>query len=67
MANKKKAGMVLLIIGLILLLLSVLADFIALGRSPGFGPRQITGIIVGAIVLLIGILLIPKKVQQSGE
>ena len=47
----------LMIVGIVLVLLSALADPLGLGRSPGFGRWQTLGVIVGALVILAGVYL----------
>jgi len=61
MGGKKTAGIVLLVVGMVILVLSLAADPIGIGGSPGFGPRQIVGVIVGAIVTVVGLVLTLKK------
>jgi HD-like signal output (HDOD) protein len=61
MGGKKTAGIVLLVVGIVVLLLSLLADVIGIGGSPAFGSRQIVGTIVGAVVTLVGLVLTLKK------
>lgn len=61
MGRIKTAGIVLLVIGIVVLLLSLLADVIGIGGSPVFGYRQIVGVIVGAIVAVVGLVLTLKK------
>ncbi len=58
--SKKTAGIVALIVGIVILGLSLLADRLGIGVA-GFGPMQITGTIVGAIVLALGLFLTLKK------
>jgi hypothetical protein len=58
MAGKKTFGIVFLAVGVVVLLLSLLADPIGLGgSSPVFGPYQIAGTIAGAIVAVGGFAL----------
>jgi hypothetical protein len=47
----------LMIVGIVIVLLSALADPLGLGRSPGFGWWQTLGVIVGALVILAGVYL----------
>ena len=61
MEGKKTAGIVLLVVGIIVLLLSLVADPIGIGGSPGFGYYQIGGTIVGAILTVVGLVLTVKK------
>jgi len=46
---------VLLLIGIIVLLLSLLADVLGIGFSPGFGAVQITGTILGIILIIVAV------------
>jgi len=64
MNGKKIAGLVLLLGGLILLLLSLAADVIGIGRNTGFGPGQIAGTIVGLIAIAGGFFLSSKKKES---
>ena len=59
MAGKKNIGILFIIVGLIVLVLSLILDYI--GGSPGFGKYQIIGSIVGVIVTAVGFLLKAKK------
>ncbi|NIO67588.1 MAG: hypothetical protein GTN71_00620 [Anaerolineae bacterium] len=61
MQGKKTAGIVLTVVGIIVLLLSLGADPVGIGGSPGFGYYQIAGAIVGAIVTVVGLVLTLKK------
>jgi hypothetical protein len=59
--DKKKLGVALLVIGVILLLISLLADTIGIGEGGAFGYKQITGTVVGAITAIVGYILISRK------
>ncbi len=48
---------ILIGVGVLLVLISALADSLGLGRSPGFGWRQTLGVVVGALVILGGLYL----------
>jgi hypothetical protein len=61
MGNNKTIGIVLLVLGIVLLLLSLAADMVGIGGAPGLGYKQIAGIIIGAIVAVIGFVLNSKK------
>jgi hypothetical protein len=56
----KTAGIVVLVVGIVILLLSLLADAMGIGGG-GFGPRQIAGTVVGAVVTIVGLVLTLKK------
>ena len=61
MGSKKTVGIVLLVVGIVILLASLVADPIGIGGSPSFGRDQIVGTIVGAIVTVVGLVLTLKK------
>ena len=61
MAVPKKIGQVFLLIGLIIFILASSADFIGFGEYPGYGYKQISGLIVGAIAIFLGVYLKRKK------
>ncbi len=56
MAEHKKAGNILLVVGIIIFTLSPLADFLGFGE-PGFGYKQTMGTIAGAIIFVVGLIL----------
>ncbi len=58
--SKKTAGILTLIVGIILFGLFLLADRLRIGVA-GFGPTQIAGTIMGAIVIALGLFLTLKK------
>jgi hypothetical protein len=59
--NKKTLGIISVVVGVLLLLVSLMADYVGLGGSPGIGGRQIIGAVVGAIVALAGFVVMRKK------
>jgi len=59
--GSKTAGIVLLAVGIVILVLSLLADPIGLGRAPSFGSDQIVGTIAGAIATIVGLVLTLRK------
>jgi hypothetical protein len=61
MGSKKIAGIVLLVVGIVVLILSLAADPMGIGASPGFGRDQIVGTIAGAIVAVVGLVLTLRK------
>jgi hypothetical protein len=58
--SKKTVGVVLLVVGIIVLLVSVLADVIGIGNQTVFGYLQIAAAVVGAIVAVVGLVLTLK-------
>jgi len=63
MGNGKKIGVVVLVIGLLALILSLIYD--KLGGSAGIGPNQTIGIIVSAIITLVGAFLTLRKTKTA--
>jgi hypothetical protein len=61
MAKKRTIGLALLIGGIIVLIISVAADAIGLGHDPGFGNQQTAGTVAGAVVAIVGAILIRRK------
>ncbi len=52
---------VVLAVGIIVLVVSLLADPIRIGETPRFGYLQIAGTAVGAIVTVIGLVITFRK------
>jgi hypothetical protein len=61
MTTSKMASTVVLVLGIGLLVVSLLADFIGVGDDPGFGRQQTLGTIAGVIVSGIGLFLTLKS------
>ena len=61
MSAWKRSGVIMLVVGIIVLVISLTADLIGIGRAPGMGKNQILGAIVGAIVTIVGLLTRQKK------
>jgi uncharacterized membrane protein len=61
MADKKTIGIVLIVVGIVVLLLAVLANPLGIGNPARFGFIQIAGVVVGAIVALVGLYLALKR------
>ena len=61
MKNTKTIGIILLVVGVAILVLSLVADIIGFGGSLSFGYKQITGIIAGTIMTIAGLILMIKK------
>jgi len=55
--NRKLVGSIVTAIGAVLLVLSALADPVGLGEGGGFGWKQTAGVIVGAVVVVVGLAL----------
>ena len=61
MAFQKILGIVLLLNGIIIFILASSADVIGLGEYPGYGYKQISGNILGAIAIIAGAYFTRKK------
>lgn len=61
MTIQKEIGTVFLFIGIIIFILALSADFIGVGYHRGFGYKQISSLIVGAIAIIVGVYLKRKK------
>ena len=48
------------VLGALLLIASLIADYVWVYSYPGYHTQQIIGIVVGAVILLAGLFL-PKK------
>lgn len=63
--TKKTIGLIMIIAGAVLFFLSLVADYIRLGSYPGINYAQITGAIVGVVVLLIGVWFNRRKTKNE--
>lgn len=61
MENQRTIGTVLLIVGVLILIVSLVADVIGLGATARFGYWQITGVVVGALVAIAGLVFALRK------
>ena len=61
MQDNKVPIYLLILIGVVLLAASLLADSTGIGSNPGFGPRQTVGSIAGAAILVVGVMYLRKK------
>jgi hypothetical protein len=57
-----KLGPVLIVVGVIVIAVSLLADFLGIGTHPSaIGPIQLLGAAVGLVITIVGIILIFRK------
>ena len=61
MDQSKVPSYLLVLIGVVLLAASLLADSTGIGSNPGFGPRQTVGSIAGIGILVVGVMFLRKK------
>jgi uncharacterized membrane protein len=47
--------LVILVVGIVVTLLSVFADALGVGRTPGFGWKQSLGVIIGVVLIGLGL------------
>jgi hypothetical protein len=62
--DKMTTGAILLIVGIAILVESIFADGIGVGNLTGFGPNQIVGTIVGAVLTAGGLFLMIKARKE---
>jgi hypothetical protein len=52
--DAKALNIVLLVVGIVLIVVFAGADVIGVGSAPGFGWKQITGTVIGAVLCAVG-------------
>lgn len=56
--SEKTVGLVLIVLGAIVGVLSLVADMVGVGTDPStFGPLQFVGVIVGLLIVLFGVIV----------
>lgn len=55
--KRKSVSSISILAGIVMVLLSLLADVIGIGTYPGFNNVQLAGILVGVAFVIIGIIL----------
>ena len=63
--SKKTISLVAIIVGALLALISLIADYIGIGSYPGINYAQLGGIAVGLLIVLIGLRLRREKVGKE--
>ena len=63
--SKKTISLAIIIVGLLVTIISLIADFIGIGSYPGINTAQFGGIAIGLIIILIGLILIRKKGEKQ--
>jgi hypothetical protein len=59
--NKKVAGIVLLVVGILGAILALLADYIGIGQFNSFGTNQIIITVICVLVAVAGVLLLMNR------
>jgi len=60
MTTTKTVSIILIVFGIVVILGSALADLL-LGSIPRFGLKQLGGVVVGAIDVVLGLILLLNK------
>ncbi len=58
--NKKTLGIIAVVIGVVVLLVSLGANLLGIG-APGFGFKQVIGAVAGAVVAIVGVILVTQR------
>ena len=53
--DRRLAGGIVIAVGALLLVISALAEPIGLGDDNGFGSQQIIGVVIGAVLMVVGL------------
>ena len=53
--DQKRWAALIVVLGVVLGLVSALADIIGLGRSPGVGLKQTAGLLAGVVLVMVGL------------
>ncbi len=61
------ATRMLIVLGVVLLGISILAEPLGLGSSPGFGARQITGTVVAVLILVVAFVMRSRHAGKGGQ
>ena len=56
-----RTPVILLVVGVLLFLVSLMADPLGLGQSPGLGLVQIAGAVIGVITAAVGMMRLRRS------
>ena len=59
--SKRTVGIVLIVLGLLLVVVSLAADLIGMGAQNGIGWKQLLGAAVGVVVMVGGVWWMRRK------
>ena len=62
--SKRTLGILLIVLGLLLLVVSLAADLIGLGNGTGLGWKQLLGAAVGVLIMLGGLWWMRRKTNS---
>jgi len=63
--SKKMLGVVFIILGVIVLMVSLAADALGIGTRTGIGWKQILAAVIGALVALDGVFLVFRNPEKK--
>ena len=65
--SRRRAGLLVIVVGLLAALLAVLANPLGIGHS-GFGWKQVTLLAIGAVLIVAGVALaLPSRHREPPE
>jgi hypothetical protein len=67
MMNERPLGIVITLVGAVGIAVAALADPLGIGEGDVFGWLQITGVVVGAVVTLLGLGMLMEWVPYPGR
>jgi hypothetical protein len=67
MMDERPLGIVVALVGVAGLIISALANPLGIGETEAFGWLQVTGVIVGALIALLGLALAMSWVPYPGR
>jgi hypothetical protein len=67
MMDPRQAGLVIAILGVVGTAIAALADPLGIGEGETFGWLQLTGVILGGIVILLGVVIATGWVAYPGR
>ncbi len=59
--SRKTIGIILIVVGVVVLIVSGFADALGIGGVPGFGWKQIVGSLVGLVIGVVGFWMTTRK------
>ncbi len=60
-------GIIVMILGLVAVVISVFADTFGIGGQPGFGWKQLLGVIGGGVLLIAGLTQMTKGTTADDD
>ena len=61
--SRRTIGYLAIVLGVLVLVISLAADALGIGGAPGIGWKQLTGAVVGLIVMICGAWLASHKAK----